>query len=122
MDGGLGIRPHRLPAQGRLALAIPATGSTFGAGADPSNIVDAGYPIGSIQLPAGKEPIILLRDAVSGGGYAMLGTVISADLDVVGQLPPNQRIVFCTVDMAEALQARQQGQAALQHLRQALQG
>jgi biotin-dependent carboxylase-like uncharacterized protein len=93
----------------------------FGAGDDPSNIVDAGYPIGSIQLPGGKEPIILLRDAVSGGGYAMLGTVISADLDVVAQLPPNQGITFCTVDMQEALQARQQGQAALQQLRQLLQ-
>ncbi|WP_205677515.1 hypothetical protein [Aquitalea denitrificans] len=54
----------------------------FGAGDDPSNIVDAGYPIGSIQVSAGKEPIILLRDAVSGGGYAMVGTVIRADLDV----------------------------------------
>ncbi|WP_199103626.1 biotin-dependent carboxyltransferase family protein [Aquitalea sp. ASV11] len=94
----------------------------FGAGADPSNIVDAGYPVGSIQIPAGKEPIILLRDAVSGGGYAMLGTVISADLDVVGQLPPNQRLAFSAVDMAEALQARQQGQAALERLRAALQG
>ncbi len=44
----------------------------FGAGSDPSNIVDAGYPIGSIQVPGGIEPIVLHRDAVSGGGYAMV--------------------------------------------------
>ena len=53
----------------------------FGAGSDPSNIVDAGYPYGSIQVPGGLEPIILHRDAVSGGGYAMIGTVIGADMD-----------------------------------------
>lgn len=45
-----------------------------GAGSDPSNIVDAGYAYGSIQVPEGLEPIILHRDAVSGGGYAMIGT------------------------------------------------
>ena len=50
----------------------------FGAGSDPSNIVDACYPYGSIQVPGGTEPIVLHRDAVSGGGYFMVGTVISA--------------------------------------------
>ena len=49
----------------------------FGAGSDPSNIVDACYPYGSIQVPGGTEPIVLHRDAVSGGGYFMIGTVIS---------------------------------------------
>ena len=58
----------------------------FGAGSDPSNIVDACYPYGSIQVPGGTEPIVLHRDAVSGGGYFMLGTVISADMDLIGQL------------------------------------
>ena len=47
----------------------------FGAGSDPSNIVDACYPYGSIQVPGGTEPIVLHRDAVSGGGYFMVGTV-----------------------------------------------
>ena len=107
--------------KGGSPLQFQPREAPFGAGDDPSNIVDAGYPIGSIQIPAGKEPIILLRDAVSGGGYAMLGTVISADLDVVAQLQPNHRIAFSAVDMQEALQARQQYQTALQQLRQVLQ-
>ena len=51
----------------------------FGAGSDPSNVVDCGYAYGSVQVPAGSEPIVLHRDAVSGGGYFMLGTVISAE-------------------------------------------
>ena len=52
----------------------------FGAGSDPSNIVDGCYPYGSVQVPGGTEPIVLHRDAVSGGGYFMIGTVISADM------------------------------------------
>lgn len=78
----------------------------FGAGQDASNIVDAPYPIGSIQVPGGVEPIILHRDAVSGGGYMMLGTVISGDLDVVAQSAPNTRTRFVEVDLDTALAAR----------------
>jgi biotin-dependent carboxylase-like uncharacterized protein len=78
----------------------------FGAGSDPSNIVDAGYPIGSIQVPGGVEPIILHRDAVSGGGYAMVGTVISADMDVVGQSSPGTLTSFKAVSLDDALAAR----------------
>jgi biotin-dependent carboxylase-like uncharacterized protein len=92
----------------------------FGAGADPSNIVDACYPIGSIQVPAGLEPIILHRDAVSGGGYATIGTVVSADMDLIGQMQPNHRARFVRVTMDEALAARREYQRRLDLLREAL--
>ena len=78
----------------------------FGAGSDPSNIVDACYPYGSIQVPGGTEPIVLHRDAVSGGGYFMLGAVISADMDLIGQLQPHTPTRFVEVTMAQALKAR----------------
>ncbi|MBQ0984677.1 biotin-dependent carboxyltransferase [Streptomyces sp. F63] len=92
----------------------------FGAGSDPSNIVDAGYPLGSIQVPGGVEPIILHRDAVSGGGYAMVATVISADLDAVGQSAPGTRTRFRPVSMEQALQARAAAAARVRRLRTAL--
>ena len=78
----------------------------FGAGADPSNIVDGCYSYGSIQVPGGLEPIVLHRDAVSGGGYFTLGAIISADMDLIGQLQPHTPVKFRKVDMAEALKAR----------------
>lgn len=78
----------------------------FGAGSDPSNIVDACYPYGSIQIPSGTEPIVLHRDAVSGGGYFMVGAVISADMDLIGQMQPNTPARFVEVTMAQALKAR----------------
>lgn len=92
----------------------------FGAGADPSNIVDAGYPIGSIQVPAGSQPIVLHRDAVSGGGYAMVATVISADMDVVGQSAPGTTTRFVEVSLEQALAARAEHRARLERLSRAV--
>jgi len=83
----------------------------FGAGSDPSNIVDAGYAVGSIQIPGGKEPIVLHRDAVSGGGYAMVATVISADMDLLARSAPGTKTRFRPVDMDEALAARAEQRA-----------
>jgi biotin-dependent carboxylase-like uncharacterized protein len=92
----------------------------FGAGSDPSNIVDAPYPVGSIQVPGGVEPIILHRDAVSGGGYAMIATVISADMDTVAQSSPGSRTRFAPVGLDVALTARRERQDRLQRMREAL--
>ncbi len=89
----------------------------FGAGSDPSNIVDSCYPYGSIQVPGGTEPIILHRDAVSGGGYFMVGTVISADMDLIGQLQPHTPTRFIKVDMEAALVARKERTALLNSIR-----
>ncbi|WP_294641368.1 biotin-dependent carboxyltransferase family protein [uncultured Aureimonas sp.] len=89
----------------------------FGAGSDPSNIVDACYPYGSVQVPSGTEPIVLHRDAVSGGGYMMLGVVISADMDLIAQLQPHTPARFQPVTMDEALAARADAKAALQRAR-----
>lgn len=86
----------------------------FGAGSDPSNIVDACYPYGSVQVPSGTEPIVLHRDAVSGGGYMMLGVVISADMDLIAQLQPHTPARFQPVTMDEALVARADAGKALQ--------
>jgi biotin-dependent carboxylase-like uncharacterized protein len=94
----------------------------FGAGSDPSNIVDAPYPIGSIQVPGGLEPIVLHRDAVSGGGYAMIATVISADMDTVAQSAPGSKTRFVDVDMNTALAARRERADRVRRLQEALGG
>lgn len=92
----------------------------FGAGSDPSNIVDGCYSYGSIQVPGGLEPIVLHRDAVSGGGYFTLGAVISADMDLIGQLQPNAAVKFQKVDMDQALAARRERAEAIERMRAAL--
>jgi biotin-dependent carboxylase-like uncharacterized protein len=92
----------------------------FGAGSDPSNITDACYPYGSIQVPGGTEPIVLHRDAVSGGGYFMVGTIISADMDLIGQLQHNTQVKFVKVEMDEALAARRARAELLARVRASL--
>jgi biotin-dependent carboxylase-like uncharacterized protein len=92
----------------------------FGAGSDPSNVVDVGYPIGSIQVPGGVEPICLLNDAVTGGGYVTIGTVISVDRDVLAQSKTHGKTHFRAVGIEEALKARAKRRARLDAVRSAL--
>ena len=65
---------------------------------------------GVIQLPPGGEPIILMADAPTVGGYRILGTVISADLGRFAQLAPTESVEFeqVTVEAAQRLLAAQQ--------------
>jgi len=105
--------------RGGKALEFVPREAPFGAGSDPSNIVDACYPYGSIQVPGGTEPIVLHRDAVSGGGYFMVGTVISADMDLIGQLQPHTPAKFVEVTMNQALKARQDRAKLLDKIRAA---
>ena len=104
---------------GRPLDFVPRT-PPFGAGSDPSNIVDSCYPYGSIQVPGGTEPIVLHRDAVSGGGYFMVGTVISADMDLIGQLQPHTPARFVAVTMQQALAARAERAGLVSRIRATL--
>ena len=91
-----------------------------GAGSDPANVVDFGYPIGSIQVPGGVEPIVLMNDAVTGGGYATIGTVISADRDRLAQSKTNDKTRFRSIELEEALEAREFRRRKLAEIREAL--
>ena len=91
-----------------------------GAGADQANVVDFGYPVGSIQVPGGVEPIVLNNDAVTGGGYATIGTVISVDRDTLAQTKTNDKTRFRSVDLEEAMEARAQRRRQMQEIREAL--
>ncbi|KAB1185441.1 MULTISPECIES: biotin-dependent carboxyltransferase family protein [Haloferax] len=90
----------------------------FGAGTDPSNVVDLGYPVGSIQVP--QKPIVLMRDAVTGGGYATVGTVISTDRDLLSQRRTHQPVYFQSVTLEEALAARKARTETLESIRNSL--
>lgn len=66
--------------------------------------------MGAIQVPAAGEPILLMADRQTAGGYPKIGHVISADLPLAGQLAPGDFIQFilCTrQDAVTALIARE---------------
>ena len=67
-----------------------------------TNIKSEGLVRGVIQVPADGNPIIMLSDHGTIGGYPKIGVVISADLDRVGQLTPGSNINFKEVSLEEA--------------------
>jgi biotin-dependent carboxylase-like uncharacterized protein len=66
------------------------------------NLVSDGIAPGSIQVPGGGQPIVLLADRQTTGGYPKIATVISADLPAVGRLIPGMTIRFRAVGLVEA--------------------
>ncbi|WP_343751560.1 biotin-dependent carboxyltransferase family protein [Lentibacillus halophilus] len=59
-------------------------------------------PLGTIQVPANGQPIILMADRQTTGGYNRIATVISVDIPKVAQLPPGSKIRFYPVNVHEA--------------------
>jgi allophanate hydrolase subunit 2 len=61
-----------------------------------------------------------MNDAVTGGGYATIGTVISADRDRLAQTKTNDKTRFHSVDLEEALAAREQRRKQMAEIKEAL--
>jgi biotin-dependent carboxylase-like uncharacterized protein len=93
----------------------------FGAGDNASNVVDLGYPVGSIQVPGGEELICLLRDGVTGGGYATVGTIIDCDIDRLAQMKAPDAVRLVQVDIDDALRERRNRGRRIRELRRAVQ-
>jgi 5-oxoprolinase (ATP-hydrolysing) subunit C len=66
------------------------------------NIVSDGIATGSVQVPGSGEPIIMLADRQTTGGYPKIATVISADLRIVAQRRPGEVIRFRVIAMDHA--------------------
>jgi allophanate hydrolase len=69
------------------------------------DIVSDAIATGAIQVPGSGQPIVLLADHQTTGGYPKIATVISADLPLVGRRRPGDLIRFAavTIEAAEAL-------------------
>ena len=67
-----------------------------------TNIKSEGLIKGVIQVPADGNPIIMLSDHGTIGGYPKIGVVISADYDKLVQLTPGSKVKFKEVDLSSA--------------------
>lgn len=72
-----------------------------------AEIVSDGVTPGAIQVPANGQPIVLLADCQTSGGYPKIATVIRADLARLGHARPGNEIRFQSVTHAEAARALQ---------------
>ena len=66
------------------------------------NIVSDGIVTGSVQVPGSGEPIVMMADRQTTGGYPKLATVVSADLRLVAQRRSGEAIRFAAVSIEEA--------------------
>lgn len=66
------------------------------------NIISDGIVMGSIQVPSAGQPIVMMADCQSIGGYTKIATVISVDLPLIGQCSAGDEIRFTAVDIEEA--------------------
>jgi biotin-dependent carboxylase-like uncharacterized protein len=86
----------------RTGYRLQGPALTHLAGAD---IISDATPHGSIQVPASGQPILLMADRQTTGGYPKIATVIAADLGVAGQLAPGDEVRFRVCSRQEALTA-----------------
>jgi biotin-dependent carboxylase-like uncharacterized protein len=83
---------------------------------DGFNIVSDGIVSGSVQVPGSGEPIVMMADRQTTGGYPKIATVISADLRVLAQRRPGQTVRFAIVGMREAQELARERARAIAHL------
>jgi biotin-dependent carboxylase-like uncharacterized protein len=77
-------------------------------------ILATGVVAGAVQIPSGGAPIVLLADHQATGGYPVIATVISADLGLVAQRLPGERLRFTRVGRDLAVDARRGARAMLE--------
>jgi antagonist of KipI len=65
-------------------------------------LITEGVSLGCIQVPAAGQPVILLVEQQTTGGYPKIANVIAADLPALGQLKPGDQIRLQRVDLREA--------------------
>ncbi|HET7219872.1 MAG TPA: biotin-dependent carboxyltransferase family protein [Vicinamibacterales bacterium] len=99
------------PASNRMGYRL--SGATL-QHAGSADILSDATPIGTLQVPASGQPILLMADRQTTGGYPKIATVISADLPVAGQLAPGDWIEFRRCTRTEAIAAARARFAAVE--------
>jgi len=67
-----------------------------------TNIISAGISLGTVQVPGDGQPIILMADRQTSGGYARIANVITVDLTLLAQMRPGYRLLFSETGFEKA--------------------
>jgi allophanate hydrolase subunit 2 len=106
----LGGEYEVLPQSDRMGARLKGPRIAHARGHD---IISDGIALGSIQVPGDGQPIALLVDRQSTGGYTKIATICSFDIGRLGQVKPGQRLRFRAIDLAEAHRVARRWQASL---------
>jgi antagonist of KipI len=95
--------PYRIAANSnRMGFRLDGPPLAHAHGAD---VISDATPLGVLQVPASGQPILLMADRQTAGGYPKLATVIAADIGLAGQLGPGDVITFAECSPREAMAA-----------------
>jgi len=94
------------PQSNRMGYRLDGPSLSTGA----REMLSSAVPTGTVQVPAGGQPILLMNDHATVGGYPIAATVITADLSLAGQLAPGDWIEFepCSLDIADSAYREQE--------------
>jgi antagonist of KipI len=92
-----------LPESDRMGLRLEGATLTI---EEPVEMISAAVAPGAVQVPPDGQPIVLLADRQTLGGYPQIGYVITADLPKLAQVRPRGRVRFEEVSLDEAERAR----------------
>jgi antagonist of KipI len=106
----LGSAYEMLPQSDRMGARLRGPRIAHAAGHD---ILSDGIALGSIQVPGDGQPIALLVDRQSTGGYTKVATVCSFDIGRLGQVKPGHRVRFRAVTLSDAQRALGEWRMAL---------
>jgi antagonist of KipI len=70
----------------------------------PAELLSEGVVFGTMQLPPGGAPIVLMADGQTTGGYPRIGEVATVDLPLMAQLKPGDRVRFRPISVPDAQQ------------------
>lgn len=87
-----------------------------------ADILSDGIAFGAVQVPDSGQPIVMLADRQTTGGYTKIANVISADFRLLGQLKSGDRVRFEKVSLSAAQEALLAQRASLRLLRHVLDG
>jgi antagonist of KipI len=102
LDALQGARYTIAPDSDRMGFRLHGPGLQHSHGADMISDVT---PVGTVQVPGSGQPILLMADRQTAGGYPRIATMISADLGIAGQLAPGDALAFRICTPADALSA-----------------
>lgn len=85
-------------------------------------LISEGVSFGTVQVPPDGQPIVLMAERQSAGGYPKIAHVASVDLPLLAQMAPRQALRFVPVSLAEAQALHLAREQQLQALRPALLG
>ncbi|MCL6515459.1 biotin-dependent carboxyltransferase family protein [Alicyclobacillus sp.] len=88
----------------------------------PRELLSEAVTMGTVQVPPDGNPILLMADRQTTGGYAKIGQVIRADLPLVAQLKPGDTLRFVRVSVAEAQRLLRRRERDLRELAAAVRG